>query len=264
MKECPDNTFDVVITDPPYLYLKHKLDRQFDIELFCKEIDRVCKKEAIVVYFGRGVMFGKMACELSCYFKFTEEIAWNKGHLSNPCGTIGRIHELINIFVRNRKINKVFNSEINDIQVNNDYKRILSSIKNINSYDDFIAWQTTMKPKSIKHAIGATKMQAHDRGFETYRKYKRGSLQTTIIDTQREHFKFIHPTQKPLELIRKLVRLTTQEGDMVFDPFLGSGTTALACKEMGIKCVGCEIDAEYYQGALKRLENVQSTMELVT
>ncbi|MBI2035734.1 MAG: transcriptional repressor LexA [Candidatus Liptonbacteria bacterium] len=64
----------------------------------------------------------------------------------------------------------------------------------------------------------------------------------------------IHPTQKPVELIKKLINLTTKEGDVVLDPFMGSGTTAVACLETKRNYVGFEISEEYRNQSLKRIK----------
>ncbi|PIR40210.1 MAG: hypothetical protein COV33_00980 [Candidatus Zambryskibacteria bacterium CG10_big_fil_rev_8_21_14_0_10_34_34] len=67
----------------------------------------------------------------------------------------------------------------------------------------------------------------------------------------------IHPTQKPLGLIKDLIELTTKEGDLVLDPFMGSGTTALACKQLSRNFVGFEINKEYCQMAEERLNQTE-------
>lgn len=63
----------------------------------------------------------------------------------------------------------------------------------------------------------------------------------------------IHPTQKPLELIRRLVIASSRPGDLVLDPFMGSGTTAVACKQAGRVFVGFETDPEYRLEAVRRI-----------
>lgn len=65
--------------------------------------------------------------------------------------------------------------------------------------------------------------------------------------------KRIHPTQKSLELFSRIIQVHSNKGDLIFDPFSGSGTTAVACKETGRNFIGSEIDLEYYQKAVKRL-----------
>jgi DNA modification methylase len=66
--------------------------------------------------------------------------------------------------------------------------------------------------------------------------------------------KHVHPTQKPLELMEWQLSLKQSEGlDLVLDPFLGSGTTAVACKQLGRKCIGIELEAKYLDIAIERL-----------
>jgi site-specific DNA-methyltransferase (adenine-specific) len=63
-----------------------------------------------------------------------------------------------------------------------------------------------------------------------------------------------HPTQKPEKLIAKLILASSDEGDVVFDPFLGSGTTAVVAKKLNRKFIGIEKEREYVALALTRLE----------
>jgi len=63
-----------------------------------------------------------------------------------------------------------------------------------------------------------------------------------------------HPNQKPLELIRKFIEISSKPGDLILDPFMGSGTTAVACKQLNRNFIGFEIDKKDYEIAKKRLE----------
>jgi site-specific DNA-methyltransferase (adenine-specific) len=65
-----------------------------------------------------------------------------------------------------------------------------------------------------------------------------------------------HPTQKPEKLLAKIILASSNKGDLVFDPFLGSGTTAVVAKKLGRKYCGVEIDEDYCCLVEKRLENV--------
>lgn len=71
-----------------------------------------------------------------------------------------------------------------------------------------------------------------------------------------------HPTVKPVALMRHLVRLVTPPGGTVLDPFLGSGTTAIACEEEGFGWVGIEKEPEYVKIAGARLAAVQRGLGL--
>jgi DNA (cytosine-5-)-methyltransferase len=64
-----------------------------------------------------------------------------------------------------------------------------------------------------------------------------------------------HPTPKPIDLIRKLMMIGSNKGDVVFDPFLGSGVTAMVAKELGRECIGVEIEKKYYEEALRRVNH---------
>jgi len=63
----------------------------------------------------------------------------------------------------------------------------------------------------------------------------------------------IHPTQKPISIIRRIIDVATNKEDIVIDCFMGSGTTAVACKELNRNFIGFEIDPEYVEVAQKRL-----------
>jgi site-specific DNA-methyltransferase (adenine-specific) len=65
-----------------------------------------------------------------------------------------------------------------------------------------------------------------------------------------------HPTQKPEELIRKLVLAASSAGDVVLDPFSGSGTTAVVAEQLGRRWLACDLNAEYNKWAVERIENV--------
>jgi len=63
-----------------------------------------------------------------------------------------------------------------------------------------------------------------------------------------------HPTQKPLRLVREWIRLFSNPGDLVLDPFMGSGTTLRAAKDLGRRCIGIEISEKYCEIAARRLQ----------
>ena len=82
----------------------------------------------------------------------------------------------------------------------------------------------------------------------------------TDIDFYKE--KHLHPTQKPLKLIRRLIEASSNEGDIVLDPFMGSGTTALACVKLGRNYIGSEISEKYVSMANEKVRIEQSQLKL--
>jgi len=74
----------------------------------------------------------------------------------------------------------------------------------------------------------------------------------------------VHPTQKPVILMRWLIENYTQPGDTVFDPFMGSGTTGVACMQLGRNFIGCEIDPQYFAIAERRIKDAAAQPALFT
>lgn len=72
----------------------------------------------------------------------------------------------------------------------------------------------------------------------------------------------IHETEKPVALLAHLLRIHTNENDLVFDPYAGSFSTALACHELHRKFIGCEILEEYYTKAVERIKRHQQQLKL--
>ena len=85
-----------------------------------------------------------------------------------------------------------------------------------------------------------------------------GCLQQDMANKEERH----HPTQKPTELFKMILRDYAIKLDKktVFDPFMGSGTTAIACKSLGLDWCGCELEEDYITIANKRLEKVQGAL----
>lgn len=72
-----------------------------------------------------------------------------------------------------------------------------------------------------------------------------------------EDGKNLHDTEKPIELMKILIENSTNKGDIVLDPFVGIGTTAIACKELNRRYIGVELDKKYFETARNRVEQIQ-------
>jgi site-specific DNA-methyltransferase (adenine-specific) len=82
-----------------------------------------------------------------------------------------------------------------------------------------------------------------------------GKMIFNCIDWPRDNkSEKIHPTQKPVELLEKIINIFTDEGDVVIDPVAGSGSTLIAAENLGRKAYGFEIKKEFYQLATKWIE----------
>jgi len=74
--------------------------------------------------------------------------------------------------------------------------------------------------------------------------------------------KNVHPTQKPIAVMKWCIELITKQGDTILDPFMGSGTTGVACVQTGRKFIGIEIEPKYFDIAVKRIKDAQQQMRL--
>lgn len=105
-------------------------------------------------------------------------------------------------------------------------------------------------------------MMIGDRACNVMSSIEVGTSEKSIIKQVRDHYSAIHPTQKPVRLIERLLALVTQPGDVVLDPFSGSCSTAVACINTNREYIGFEIDKEYYEAGIKRLNEILSEPKL--
>lgn len=83
-----------------------------------------------------------------------------------------------------------------------------------------------------------------------------GGFQTTVLECNRPSRSDLHPTMKPIGLVARLMSHGSKELDIVYDPFLGSGTTLIAAEQLNRKCYGMEIEPRYVQVVLERWRNL--------
>lgn len=115
--------------------------------------------------------------------------------------------------------------------------------------------------KFTKHAVNADKRKSGDRCVDVMQSISFGQNEKSIIKQGREHYGTIHPTQKPPRLLERLLALVSKEGDIVLDPFSGSGSTAIACINSNRKYIGFEIDEEYYNASIERIQSKQKEVK---
>lgn len=77
-----------------------------------------------------------------------------------------------------------------------------------------------------------------------------------------ENRSFCHPSQKPIEIMTWCVKSIPADGQTVLDPFMGSGTTGVACAKLGRKFIGIELDEKYFDIACKRIEEAYKQPDL--
>lgn len=278
IKRIPDASIDCILTDPPYLYLKgQKLDRPFDEERLFSEFKRVLKPTGFIILFGRGTPFYRWNMILAEQgFAFKEEVIWNKRRTSSPVLPLARVHETISIHTLVGLINKsIINygeaKAFSLDKITEELKRLGTAL---NKGPQFHKIVENLKKKNetgtysdgVGHVGYATSFSSpyFKRHINTYvvESMLNGVREQSIIEENRTHLGQIHPTQKPVRLLERLLALTTHSGDVVLDPFAGSCSTAIACINTNRKFIGFEIDKEYYDAGVKRLKEALSEPKL--
>lgn len=274
MATLPDKSINCILTDPPYLYLKNqKLERDFDEKNFFSECKRILKDDGFLVFFGRGTSFYRWntICE-DLGFNFKEEIIWDKSYTSSPVTPINRQHETIAIWAKNKAILK--KSRVSYLEqkghnldsIISDIKRITSALKNPNELvelESYIQEQKVVYKQSQSRGYQTTvngDFPHKSRPLQTAQSICEGMKEKSIISIKADRYNTIHPTQKPVRLFERLLALTTNPGDLVLDPFSGSASTAIACFNTERNYIGYEIDVEYYQKSIERLNALQRTL----
>lgn len=274
MSRLPNESIDVICIDPPYLYLKNqKLEREFDEQLFFSECKRVLTKNGFIVLFGRGTSFYRWNTILdSLGFKFKEEIVWNKTMNSIPAAPILRVHELINVYTKNSgKLNSPLIPYIEAKQHNldsiyQDLKRIKSAInsKEFEDIEHFLKTGEIIYKEKKSRNFFKNAYSDRSRGLATFRTIKNGMKEKTIMTETRDHYRSIHPTQKPVRLLERLLALVIPDKPkneiVVADFFGGSFSTMEAVFNMGMNGIACEIDKEYFDAGKQRIESLQPNL----
>lgn len=266
MEELESNSINAVVSDPPYLYLKHKLDIPFNEDKVFGEWKRLLKNNSMISFFGRGDHFFRWNLMLDKLgFKFKETAVWEKENASNYLNNFLRIHEDISFRSFGNANLRKLHVDYLEYQINkNKLDRIIDIWKGLRSAlnskdkDDVIRYiETGVKEFNYeskrKYEITARKHQSAKRVVNLFQSVKVGRTETSIMRCNREQYQYQHPTQKPVALMERIVKLVSDENDTILDPFMGVGSTGVACINTNRKFIGIELDDEYFDTAVKRV-----------
>ena len=120
-------------------------------------------------------------------------------------------------------------------------------------YSQMIVWVKNHVVLGRKDYLPQFELIAY--GWHGRHKMERTKAKSVIFHPKPSKSK-LHPTQKPVGLLRKLIPNSTKMGERIYDPFLGSGSTLIACEHLGRRCVGIDLDPEYASTAIARWEKL--------
>jgi len=234
MKAIPSGSIDAIICDLPYGTTACKWDIVIPFEPLWEQYRRVCKPNAAIVLFGAEPFSSMLRMSNLDWYKY--DYTWVKTKASgfqNAKIQPMRKHENIMVFYEKQP---TFN-QLNLVEL---AKPIESGRQRLRNEE--------------QHRLGVAGKQ---------HKTTHSGWQTSVLQfANPSGAGHLHPTQKPIDLISYLVRTYTNEGDTVLDNCMGSGTTAIACIKEKRHFIGFELNKEYYEKAVKRIEAEQSQLKL--
>ncbi len=243
MKLLPDKSVDAVITDPPYGTTELKYDKlKIDWQVLWYELNRVLKQTGVMVIFSAQPFTTDLISSNRKQFRY--ELIWCKSQGTNWLDANMRplsAHENILIF------SKIFRG-----RGKGNHK--------VTTYNPQF---TNGKPyhKDDAGRIPAAHYGKSNAGHRVNNGY-RYPLTWQQFSNKKVDVVHIHPSQKPFDLITWLINTYSNPDDTIFDPFMGSGTTGMACMQTGRNFIGCEIDPDYFKIAEKRIHDAQQQMKL--
>lgn len=237
MKMIPDGSVDCVICDLPYGVTECKWDAVIPFNILWEEYRHVCKENAAIILFGTEPFSSHLRLSNLKYYKY--DWVWNKRNCSgflNAKKQPLRSNELISVFYKKQC---TYNPQMSLDRKPRKWSGLHKTYSSLYSKTGIFLCNTSAKdlayPKTVLNFTG-------------------------VVNNSKE--KVGHPTQKPLELIRYLVRTYTNEGDIILDNCMGSGTTAVACIKEHRHFIGFETDKGYFDIANKRINEANNDLPL--
>lgn len=225
LSKMKDNSINAFITDLPYGTTSNKWDSVIDLEKLWKEVNRVGTKNFVFITTASQPFTSIMI--MSNLKQFKHEWIWIKNRGSNFANTVRepmKEHESVLVFSPGKW-----------------------------TYNKQMQERTGAGADRVKYELNQRSKSENYRDFEG----REGTMQGEMrVPSSWQKFNVevgLHPTQKPTQLFEYLVKTYTNEGDLVLDPTMGSGTTGVACKNLNRNFIGIEQDQKYFTIAKERI-----------
>lgn len=241
MKDIPDKSIDMILCDLPYEVL-HKnnphaqWDRKISLDKLWKQYNRVIKDNGAIVLFAQGMFTAELMMSNPKMWRYN--LVWDKvaknGFLNANRMPL-RQHEDICVFYKQPP---TYNPQM-----------------------------TKCEPHKRNHSKGSMAKQGKNSCYgnfvEVPTKITDEKYPTSIISISKEHKvgNFFHPTQKSVALLEYLIKTYSNEGETILDNTMGSGSTGVAAKRLNRNFIGIELNEEYFEIAVKRIQ--QTTQQLL-
>jgi DNA modification methylase len=232
MKEIPDKSIDMILCDLPYGTTACKWDVIIPFEPLWLQYNRIIKDNGAIVLFGNEPFSSYL--RLSNIKNYKYDWIWRK---NNPTGIgIAKYrpmpnHENISVFCNGRHL------------YNKQMRECADSVKK-----RWFDGETSPKDAEYK------KKSQHMKPISHARHYKVNPITTLDFDVPPRSKGTLHPTQKPVSLLEYFIKTYTNEGYLVLDNCMGSGSTGVACKNLNRNFIGMEKEKKYFDISVERIE----------
>jgi len=277
LSEMEDNSVDLVVTDPPYFQIvKNDWDNQWASEdeyiewctQWTKECARVLKPSGCFYIWGttKTDTFLRYKLEVLNHIPslhYQNWIIWAYDWGGRTKKTFPRKHEDLLMYSKGKEF--LFNAD--DVKVERAVKSNMNIQRKINlltkkiekrefNAKDIHSWEK-YKMDSLKGSYEESLAELKKKDLT----FAKGKIPTDVWTknnhtTSKEYCGW-HPTQKPIQLLERIIKANTNEGGVVLDIFSGSGSTLIACDNTNREFVGCEMDKDYYEKSLVRREKMK-------
>ena len=225
MKLIPDKSIDMILCDLPYGTTSNKWDCVIPFEMLWEQYLRIIKDSTVIALTASQPFTSALVMSNPKLFK--HEWIWIKNRGSNFANTVRepmKEHESVLIFSKGKW---TYNKQMQE-RAESGKARANYTVEHASKSDNY-------------------------REFEGRKHHKIPEMR---VPSSWQKFNIevgLHPTQKPVALFEYLIKTYTNEGDLVLDNCMGSGTTAIACINTNRNYIGFELDKEYYELAKKRI-----------
>ena len=233
MKDIPDKSIDMILCDLPYGTTKCKWDVILPFNNLWEQYNRIVKENGAIILFGTEPFSSELRLSNKSDYKY--DIYWVKEKPTNFMQVkkrVGKLTENICVFYKKQCTYNPQMVKHNGKKVTNKPSERNAKFKSVVASDS-----PTLSIKPYE-----------DTGYR---------YPCDILNINREKLgSTVHPTQKPVELLEWLIKTYTQEGEIVLDNCMGSGSTGVAALNLHRKFIGIELDENYFNIAKERIEKV--------
>lgn len=230
MKEIPNKSINMILCDLPYGTTRCAWDIIIPFEKLWDSYKRIIKHNGAIILFGQEPFSSLLRTSNLQWYKY--DIYWEKERLTNINQVrkrVGKTIETISVFYQKQP---TYNPQM----IKYEGKPRTNKVKN--------GKLGKLTDESEKKVI-----EYNDTGFRyptQVWKYQRDCLTCNL-----------HPTQKPIALLENIIKTYTNEGDLVLDNCMGSGSTGVACVNTNRNFIGMELNEEYFKIAEERVNNTK-------